>query len=227
MLAAPMPGENWQQETTLADLEATKEYARNLAQRLRPGDLLVLTGGLGAGKTTFTQALGEALAVEGQISSPTFVLSRIHRAQTDGPDLVHVDAYRTDTEGLESLDLTATLQESITVVEWGRGLVEEVLLSPEDSWLDLELRAGSGGGGTPLASWSAAAAPTFAPEAGGVSDGPQSSIASEGPDLSVAPGALAGGIQTDFRETDEEIDGTPRRALLRGYGPRWFRPTGP
>lgn len=215
MRAAPLPGENWQQETTLADLGATAEFAQMLAQRLRPGDLLVLTGGLGAGKTTFTQALGEALAVEGQISSPTFVLSRIHRAQTDGrPDLVHVDAYRTDAQGLESLDLTATLQESITVVEWGRGLVEHALAGPGGSWLDLELRAG-GGGDTPIA-------PPRGPHS---QDAPGQVPEVAAPLGSAAAGSA--GIQTDFSETDEDIDGTPRRALLRGYGARWPRPTGP
>lgn len=181
----PLPGENWQQGTALEDLEDTAAFARDLAQHLRPGDLLVLTGGLGAGKTTFTQAVGEALAVEGQISSPTFVLSRIHRAQAAGPDLVHVDAYRTDAQGLESLDLASTLPESVTVVEWGRGLVEHALLGPAGSWLDLELSG-----------------------------------------VSPPAGPTGAGIRTDFSETDEDIEGTVRRAVLRGYGPRWAEPIG-
>lgn len=179
----PLPGANWQRESTLADLDATADFAHDLAERLRPGDLVVLTGGLGAGKTTFVQALGEALGVEGQISSPTFVLSRVHRAAADKPDLVHVDAYRTDAEGLESLDLLATLPGSVTVVEWGRGLVERALAGPGGSWLDLEM----------------------------VRNGD-------------ATGPGGDGIQTDFSETDEDIDGTPRQAVLRGYGPRWPEP---
>lgn len=139
----PLPQPNWVSEVVLNDLHDTHRLAARLAAQLDAGDLLVLTGGLGAGKTTFTQALAEALGVEGQVSSPTFVLSRIHPAAESGPDLVHVDAYRTDAEGLESLDLLATQAGAVTVVEWGRGLVEEELAGPEGSWLDLELKTHS------------------------------------------------------------------------------------
>lgn len=79
--------------------EETRELGRKLATVLAAGDLLVLTGGLGAGKTTFTQGLGAGLNVAGQIASPTFVIARTHEPQGPGPGLVHVDAYR-----LESLD---------------------------------------------------------------------------------------------------------------------------
>lgn len=137
--APPLQGENWTLQVSLADLEETGVFARRLVSELRAGDLLVLTGGLGAGKTTFTQSLAEGLGVNGQVSSPTFVLSRIHRGAGDGPDLVHVDAYRTDAEGLESLDLLATMPGAVTVVEWGRGLVEHALAGEGGSWLDLEL----------------------------------------------------------------------------------------
>lgn len=137
--AAPLEGQRWSIEVVLEDLEATSGFAAELAGLLKPGALLVLTGGLGAGKTTFTQSLGGALGVSGMVSSPTFILSRIHRAQGPGPDLVHVDAYRTDPEGLESLDLSSTLADSITVVEWGRGMVEAALVGTAGSWLDLEL----------------------------------------------------------------------------------------
>src|SRR5699024_6452372 len=106
---APLAGSHWTSRVTLADLEQTQQLAQDLARRLRAGDLLVLTGGLGAGKTTFTQALAEALGVADRVSSPTFVLARTHRATGSGPGLVHVDAYRTDAEGLESLDLATTL----------------------------------------------------------------------------------------------------------------------
>ncbi|WP_120003644.1 tRNA (adenosine(37)-N6)-threonylcarbamoyltransferase complex ATPase subunit type 1 TsaE [Nesterenkonia muleiensis] len=245
-LGAPLPGESWQRETTLADLEATAEFAHDLAEHLRRWDLVVLTGGLGAGKTTFVQALGEALGVEGQISSPTFVLSRIHRAVADGPDLVHVDAYRTDAQGLESLDLLATLPGSVTVVEWGRGLVEHALVGSGGSWLDLELSSiGPSGQGSVLASRPADAGHRpLKPAASGAGetqspqdvprerDVPRGSIGSRsfcsephsaGTPESEAAGMVAG-IQTDFSETDQDTDGTPRRAVLRGYGPRWPEP---
>jgi tRNA threonylcarbamoyladenosine biosynthesis protein TsaE len=96
-----------------------------LADELRPGDLLVLTGGLGAGKTTFVQGVGAGLGVGGPVVSPTFVIARVHR---DGRlPLVHVDAYRLGSVAeVDDLDLDAALDESVTVVEWGEGLVEEL-----------------------------------------------------------------------------------------------------
>ncbi|GAA1921663.1 tRNA (adenosine(37)-N6)-threonylcarbamoyltransferase complex ATPase subunit type 1 TsaE [Nocardioides marmoribigeumensis] len=95
---------------------------RRLAALLRPGDLLLLTGDLGAGKTTLTQGLGEGLGVRGAVTSPTFVISRIH----PGPlPLVHVDAYRLGgLEELDDLDLDVSLADSVTVVEWGGGIAE-------------------------------------------------------------------------------------------------------
>ena len=89
------------------------------------GDLLVLTGDLGAGKTTLTQGLSEGLGVRGPITSPTFVIARIHPSLVGGPALVHVDAYRLGG-GLEldDLDLDASIEESVTVVEWGHGVAE-------------------------------------------------------------------------------------------------------
>ncbi|EXF26199.1 ATPase [Nesterenkonia sp. AN1] len=175
-------------EVVLEDLEATARFAADLAGLLRPGALLVLTGGLGAGKTTFTQSLGGALGVSGMISSPTFILSRIHRGQGLGPDLVHVDAYRTDPEGLESLDLSSTMADSVTVVEWGRGMVEAALVGTAGSWLDLELIRDSQAEATPQDS----------------------------------PGNA--GIITDFSETEADLLGSRRRAVLRGYGPAWVQP---
>jgi tRNA threonylcarbamoyladenosine biosynthesis protein TsaE len=106
-----------------------------LARLLRPGDLVVLSGQLGAGKTTLTQGLGLGLGVQGQVISPTFVLSRIHPGQ-DGPDLVHVDAYRiaSPTE-FDDLDLEATAATAVTVVEWGAGLAEQL----SDSRLEVDI----------------------------------------------------------------------------------------
>lgn len=109
---------------TSADM---RELGRRVAALLEPGDLVVLTGDLGAGKTTFTQGIGEGLGVRGQVTSPTFVIARVHPSTTGGPPLVHVDAYRLSSiEEVDDLDLDATLAESVTVVEWGEGLVEDL-----------------------------------------------------------------------------------------------------
>lgn len=105
----------------------TRALARRLAGRLRAGDLLVLTGGLGAGKTTFTQGLGEGLGVRGPVTSPTFVIARVHPSLVGGPALVHVDAYRLGGAlELDDLDLDASVEDSVTVVEWGAGLAERL-----------------------------------------------------------------------------------------------------
>jgi tRNA threonylcarbamoyladenosine biosynthesis protein TsaE len=105
--------------------EAMRELGRRLAAALRAGDLVVLSGPLGAGKTTLTQGLGEGLKVRGPITSPTFVIARVHPSLAGGPALVHVDAYRLG--GLEEVDdLDLDLQDAVTVVEWGEGMVEEL-----------------------------------------------------------------------------------------------------
>ncbi|QKS18121.1 tRNA (adenosine(37)-N6)-threonylcarbamoyltransferase complex ATPase subunit type 1 TsaE [Curtobacterium sp. Csp2] len=110
-----------------------------LAGVLRAGDLVVLTGPLGAGKTTMTRGLGAALGARGQVSSPTFVLARTHPT-TAGPDLVHVDAYRlSDPVELDDLDLD--WDGSIVVVEWGRGFVDGI----SDDVLDVEIVRATGG----------------------------------------------------------------------------------
>lgn len=111
----------------IADLEALEDFAARLAPLLRAGDLIILTGNLGAGKTTFTQALGSRLNVKGRISSPTFVIAREHKSRGTGPNLVHVDAYRLDGQTeLADLDLDSELEESITIVEWGAGMAEQL-----------------------------------------------------------------------------------------------------
>ena len=115
----------------LRDVGATRALGARLAGLLRAGDLVVLSGPLGAGKTALTQGLGEALGVRGRVTSPTFVLARVH----PGPlPLVHVDAYRLRggpgaALELDDLDLDADLPVSVTVVEWGEGLVE--VLAPD------------------------------------------------------------------------------------------------
>lgn len=121
---------------TVADIAETQTLAKRIGAQLRAGDLLVLTGGLGAGKTTFTQGLGEGIGVREGIISPTFVLMRIHPSLHGGADLVHVDAYRLGSAGeLDDLDLESTLARSVTVVEWGAGKVEQLT----DSRLEITL----------------------------------------------------------------------------------------
>lgn len=105
--------------------EDTRHVGERLGPQLRAGDLLILTGDLGAGKTTFTQGLGEGLGVRGPVTSPTFVIARVHPSLRGGPELVHVDAYRLgDAAELDDLDLDTDLDEAVTVVEWGSGLAE-------------------------------------------------------------------------------------------------------
>lgn len=111
----------------LANQAHTAELAAALAPQLRAGDLIILTGGLGAGKTTFTQSLAAHMNVRGRVSSPTFIIAREHPSRSGGPALVHVDAYRlADGDELEDLDLDSELDESITVVEWGAGMAEQL-----------------------------------------------------------------------------------------------------
>jgi tRNA threonylcarbamoyladenosine biosynthesis protein TsaE len=112
-------------EHTLPTLEDTVALGRALAGLLRAGDLVVLVGPLGAGKTALTQGIGAGLGVREPVTSPTFVISRVHR-QGRVP-LVHVDAYRLGSVGdVDDLDLDASTDESVTVVEWGQGLVEQL-----------------------------------------------------------------------------------------------------
>lgn len=113
------------QAFTVTDGEAMRDLGRTLGSTLRAGDLVILSGELGAGKTTFTQGLGDGLGVRGGITSPTFVIARVHPSLVGGPDLVHVDAYRLGgVAELDDLDLDTSLEEAVTVVEWGEGLAE-------------------------------------------------------------------------------------------------------
>ena len=120
--------------TVIPDADSMHEFGRAVAGQLRAGDLIVLTGPLGAGKTTFTRGLGEGLQVRGSVTSPTFVLARTHPSTIGGPPLVHVDAYRLGS-ALELDDLDIDFARSIVVVEWGRGLLDGIA----DSWLDIEI----------------------------------------------------------------------------------------
>jgi tRNA threonylcarbamoyladenosine biosynthesis protein TsaE len=108
---------------TLATPEATRDLGERLAAELRAGDLVVLSGELGAGKTTLAQGIGRGLGMTSAVLSPTFVIARVHR---DGRlPMVHVDAYRLSSIAeVDDLDLDASLEDSVTLVEWGDGLVE-------------------------------------------------------------------------------------------------------
>jgi tRNA threonylcarbamoyladenosine biosynthesis protein TsaE len=107
------------------DADSMRALGRRIASVLRAGDLVLLGGELGAGKTTFAQGVGAGLGVRGPVTSPTFVIARVHPSLSGGPPLVHVDAYRLGGwEELEDLDLEATLDQAVTVVEWGEGLAE-------------------------------------------------------------------------------------------------------
>jgi len=107
------------------DAETMRALGERLGGSLVAGDLVVLTGELGAGKTTFTQGLGTGLQVRGGVTSPTFVIARVHPSLVGGPDLVHVDAYRLGgLDELDDLDLDTSLDSAVTVVEWGAGLAE-------------------------------------------------------------------------------------------------------
>lgn len=137
----------WERRIQVTTAEQTHALAAALGGVLKAGDLLVLTGELGAGKTTFTQGLGEGLGVRAGIISPTFVLVRIHPNLAEGPrpggpDLVHVDAYRLDSAAeVDDIDLENTMDTSVTVVEWGRNRVEHLA----ESRLEIDLHRAVGG----------------------------------------------------------------------------------
>jgi tRNA threonylcarbamoyladenosine biosynthesis protein TsaE len=128
-------------EVILATADDTRRFGRRLATLLRAGDLVLLSGGLGAGKTTLTQGIGDGLGVRGPVTSPTFVIARVHPPLGEGPPLVHVDAYRLGgLAEVDDLDLDASLDESVTVVEWGEGKVEDL----SDDRLEVGLQRSDG-----------------------------------------------------------------------------------
>ena len=115
---------------TVFTADEMRELGRRLASAAAAGDLMILSGGLGAGKTTLTKGIGDGLGVRGPITSPTFVIARVHppvgpALDGPGPSLVHADAYRLGgVLELDDLDLDTDLASSVTVVEWGEGLAE-------------------------------------------------------------------------------------------------------
>lgn len=124
---------------TIETADDMHEFGAAMATRLRAGDLLVLDGPLGAGKTTFTRGLGEGLGIRGTVTSPTFVLARTHPSIVGGPALVHVDAYRLgDARELDDLDIDYA--NSVVVVEWGAGMLDGV----SESWLEMTVQRPTG-----------------------------------------------------------------------------------
>jgi tRNA threonylcarbamoyl adenosine modification protein YjeE len=126
-------------ELTIADPVEMEALGARLAPHLRAGDLVLLNGELGAGKTTLARGLGAALGARGAITSPTFVLAREHPTASGVP-LVHVDAYRLST-GRELDDLDLDYAHAIVVVEWGEGKLDGV----SDEWLSIDIQRPQGG----------------------------------------------------------------------------------
>ena len=121
------------------DAAAMEAFGRQLAAELRAGDLVLLTGPLGAGKTTLTRGIGDGLGVRGPVQSPTFVLARSHPNLAGGPPLVHVDAYRLGSAALLD-DLDLDFDHAVVVVEWGAGLLDDA----SESWLEVVIERPAG-----------------------------------------------------------------------------------
>lgn len=143
-------------ELAVATPAQMRELGRRLASVLRAGDLVILTGGLGAGKTTLTKGIGDGLGVRGPITSPTFVIARVHPPAGGagaggggaGPALVHADAYRLGSVlELDDLDLDTDLASAVTVVEWGEGLAEGLSADRLEITIAAVPGATDGGGG--------------------------------------------------------------------------------
>ena len=129
-------------QVSTSDADETRALGEDLGRILAAGDLVMLSGGLGAGKTTLTQGIGIGMGVRGRVASPTFIVARVHPSLSGGPDLIHADAYRIkDLSDLETLDLDSSLDEAVTVVEWGEGKTEAM----SNERLSIEVRRASGG----------------------------------------------------------------------------------
>jgi len=183
---------------TVATPDRMAELGATIAAQLRAGDLVLLNGELGAGKTTLTRAIGETLGIRGTVTSPTFVLARTHPRLDDAgvalsaneaPPLVHVDAYRLGS-AVELDDLDIDYDASIVIVEWGAGLLDGV----SDSWLTVDIARPVGAGD------------------GGTDDGDAGDHSAE---LDFDDSSEA--TREDF--ADEPIE--PRTVTVAGTGPRW------
>ena len=116
------------EQEILPTVQDTEAFGRTLAAGLGAGDLVILDGPLGAGKTALARGIGAGLGVRGRVTSPTFIIAREHRpGPGGGPAMVHVDAYRLGgLEELDALDLDTDLTDSVVVVEWGEGVAERL-----------------------------------------------------------------------------------------------------
>lgn len=213
MTSDPEPGVN--EQIVVPTAGQMRALGRRLAGLLRAGDLVVLSGPLGAGKTTLTQGIGAGLGVRGSVTSPTFVIARLHPSLSAGPGLVHADAYRLGNRAeVNDLDLDADLDSSVTVVEWGEGLVED--LAP--SFLSVVIRA---------------AGPVGLPDVPGVTDAPgvPGAAAGAGSAVNTAPAGARSGSAADGdawtgadgdagADADGDAD-VARTVHLRGWGERW------
>ena len=126
-------------QVVVTSLEAMHELGNKLGSKLLAGDLILLSGPLGAGKTALTQGIGVSFGIS-EITSPTFVISKIHNGRIR---LVHVDAYRLQGQSaaiFDDLDLESYLETSITVVEWGEGLADRF----SKEYLEINIAFGSG-----------------------------------------------------------------------------------
>ena len=123
----------------VATANEMREVAKDFGQTLKAGDVVILSGPLGAGKTTFTQGLAAGLGVRGPITSPTFVISRVHPSLSGGPSLIHVDAYRIDSlDEIDDLDLDSDLDHAVLVAEWGHGKVDAMVEATHIVTIDRE-----------------------------------------------------------------------------------------
>lgn len=188
--------EHWEAE--LADPDAMHELGVRIGRALRAGDLLILTGPLGAGKTTLTRGIGEGLGVRGPITSPTFVVARTHPSLVGGPPLIHVDAYRlADAAELEDLDLD--FAGSVVVAEWGAGLIDT-----RDSWLEVVIER-----------------PTGAVAGAGASAGAGESAGAVAEAATGSGAGLDADVDTEADTDWEQELIEPRIVRISGHGPRW------
>ncbi|REF37369.1 tRNA (adenosine(37)-N6)-threonylcarbamoyltransferase complex ATPase subunit type 1 TsaE [Thermasporomyces composti] len=135
-------------EIATSSAAETKAVGERLATLLRAGDLILLSGELGSGKTTLTQGIGAGLRVRGEVTSPTFVIARVHPSMVGGPPLLHVDAYRLGgVAELDDLDLDTTVDDAVTVVEWGEGIAEGLAEDRLEVVLTRPIGAQATGGG--------------------------------------------------------------------------------
>lgn len=174
------------------DPEEMHEVGIRLGRALKAGDLVILTGPLGAGKTTLTRGIGEGLGVRGPVQSPTFVLARTHPSTVGGPPLVHVDAYRlSGAAELDDLDLD--FERSVVVAEWGAGLVAEC-----GAWLEIVIERPAGG------------------RAVGEGEAVAGEAVTDG-----RTGDGAGEIENEGEQDWSQAPVEPRDLTVYGYGPRW------